>query len=305
MKRNSFSRTVAILSLTLILILSGCSESKQMKKYTAYAVGEFGGIEGGESVNRSEPSAIRTYEDNTYEIPEPKEKTITLSILGKQFTAEYDSSEHKRFGGANYVYMTPDKDIITVDSSSGTVVNIHFSRRYTYYVDEYNWTEERTEKSRPRAIENAERAFRDIYGDNPDYTYTPVVNDNITSNTIWVWIEEDHEADPDLPYKFPQIRALFTMTKDGEPLNMFSTGLIGKLKGKSVPKDFTLDTVREIVGKMAADKKTKIEPEFDFDNWDRKQFYVILLPDGRLACQTYVYVNGDAENKVEVIIPLE
>ncbi|MBQ2513142.1 MAG: hypothetical protein II534_07340 [Clostridia bacterium] len=25
----------------------------------------------------------------------------------------------------------------------------------------------------------------------------------------------------------------------------------------------------------------------------------------RLACQTYVYVNGDTENRIEVIIPLE
>jgi hypothetical protein len=95
------------------------------------------------------------------------------------------------------------------------------------------------------------------------------------------------------------------MTIDCRLLDYYSSETIEKYKDKKVPDDFTLDTVREIVSRMATDSSTRIELRCDADDSYSKQFDVIPLMDGRLVCRTYVYVNGNTENRVEVVIPLE
>lgn len=299
MKKNYFLRAIAVLSLAILLTLSGCSESKGMKKYTAYAI-DAGEIDGGSS---GTISGIRLFEIKNEALPEPQ-KTITLTILGKEYTADYVQSTRGRLGGASFLYRTPEKDEIII-SSSGDLLEFRSSLRHSHWTTEYNCSDEEAEKINAKAIEVASGWLREMYGDNLDFEYTPKVSDTIITNSIWVRFRPNVQSDPNLPYKYALDQITFQMTTDYELLAFYPSATFGKYKGKVVPDDFTLDTVREIVGKMATDSNTKIELQCDVENWEVKQFDVFPLLDGRMVCRTFVYVNGNTEDRVEVIIPLE
>ncbi len=300
MKKNLFFITIAALSLSVFLSLSGCSEPARMKKYTAYAVG-LGASEGGQS---GTVEGIRFYESNTDELQEPEKKTITVSFLGSEYVAEYDQTGPLSLYGAHYEYITPEKDRIQV-SSSGDIVEFHSRLCESYYIDAYTCSEEEGERIKARAVEVASEWVREIYGDSLASEYSPSASNIITSNTLWVRFRADPTPGPDLPYRYMPGQITFCMTIDCRLLDYYSSETIEKYKDKKVPDDFTLDTVREIVSRMATDSSTRIELRCDADDSYSKQFDVIPLMDGRLVCRTYVYVNGNTENRVEVVIPLE
>lgn len=298
MTRTVFKVTITLLIISLMAAMFGCSETREMKKYTAYAVCS-DEKEGGESIT---VTGLNYYENDPGPFYEPKEKTIKISFLGSDYEAEFFESVPGRISGVSYTYLTPEKDIIEI-SSAGEILSFTSRLCRTYWRDDYNCSDEEAEKIKARAVENATKWAEEIYGDDLDFEYTPRVNSQIDSNMVKVRFRAKTDSDNELPYRLQPGGFTFEMTIDGELLNFYSSANMGKFKGKSVPADFTLEKVREIVNNMIEDGD--IELQCDVDGSEDKRFNVFPLTDGRLVCQTYVYVNGDTENRIEVIIPLE
>ena len=108
--------SIILILISTILIFSACSASEKDQSgylpYTAYISAN--GTEGVGSV----VDAARRYTWPTDEdIPAPKDNTISVTVLGTTYNADYFGKKAQTFGRSEYIYKTNTGDKITVDGS--------------------------------------------------------------------------------------------------------------------------------------------------------------------------------------------
>ena len=285
--------SIILLFTATILIFSACSASKKDQSgylpYTAYISAN--GTEGVGSV----VDAARRYTWPTDEdIPAPKDNTISVTVLGTTYNADYFGKKAQTFGRSEYIYKTNTGDKITVDGS-GKILSFETSNSFSYYIENaYVENVKSKIKSPEEYLEIATKFAQGIYGENITSTYNGKVPQIITTS-----IQVSFFATTNKESEF-RITDNFTIniSAEGEFLAYYDYG-VNDFKNKSIPNDLTNDRIEQIILDSLINKNTQIE----LSNTKT----LVILGDGRLACYTsFKIANGNNESEwTSVVIPLE
>ena len=288
-------KTLSLIPLLTViaLIFSACSvldgDQTDYLPYTAYI--DDNGADGTDSI----ADAARRYTWVTKEdIPDPKDKTISVSILGTQYDANYFDKKAQTFGRPEYVYKTEAGDEIAVDGS-GKILSFETAGSVSYYSEDPSQESVKPRMKSPEEyLEIATQFARSIYGEDVISNYVGALP-QIASTKIWVsfsgalnqqsayWITDNFTIN---------------ISAEGEFLAYYDSG-VNDFKNKTIPDALTNDRIKQIILDSLIDKNAQIELS--------NTKFLVILGDGRFACYTNFRISGvtDENEWASVIIPLE
>ncbi len=286
--------SIAMLLAVFILIFSACSPADDAKSgylpMTAYicAAEAEGSAAAGEKVAASRTYSYLSSED----IPMPQSATLSASVLGNSYTANYESKNIRAVFEPTYTYKTANGDKITVDQSGNVVVfeTARYASLFHSAVDTSNCL------TPEEALAKATEYLSEIFGAQLAAEYTGELPD-VWANSIRVRFRRTETGFDS--YSVVDKIVIKIGASDGEFLS-YEAYNVGKYDGKKLPDGFDDNKIIEIIKNSLTDRTKTIE----LSDETKK---LIILSDGRLACSTYFRItdNGSASEWTGVIIPLE
>lgn len=247
-----------------------------------------GSTETGEKVAASRTYSYLSSED----IPMPQSTTLSTSIFGNSYTANYESKNIRAVFEPTYTYKTANGDKITVDQSGNVVVfeTARYASLFHSAVDTSNCL------TPEEALAKATEYLSEIFGAQLAAEYSGELPD-VWANSIRVRFRRTETGFDS--YSVVDKIVIKIGASDGEFLS-YEAYNVGKYDGKKLPDGFDDNKIIEIIKNSLTDRTKAVE----LSDETKK---LIILSDGRLACSTYFRItdNGSTSEWTGVIIPLE
>lgn len=271
--------------LCVLILLSSCGKAEKYEPMTAYIAS---GTEGVDNVVRSNHQYRFISEED---VPEPQDTSISATIMGTTYVAEYERKSAYGATQYQYVYKTAAGDRLTLNSD-GDVVYFENAARTSLYMDEVDPNDCISAET---ALAKASEYLVQIVGAEIASKYAGELPD-IWCNAISV--------------NFKKINPKFSGYNTNESITI-EVSVTGDFYGykldraeqyedKTIPSDFNDDKIIELIRSSLNSDAYSIE----LSSYGKS---LIILADGRLACTTCFRLveNGVPGEWADVMIPLE
>lgn len=285
--------SIVLLLAVFILVFSACSPADDAESgylpMTAYIEG--GDVEG----SNSEITPTRRYNFiRDEDIPEPANNTLTVTMRGIQYEANYVRKRARSLGCPEYTYKTAAGDEISVDDN-GKILFFEAAQSFGYYLMESsNKAVQAILKSPEEYLEIGTQYAREIFGDDIASRYKGSLPDT-SSNRMWV-----HFSAASNYQSGYRILDGFTIVVSAEgDFHALYAYNMNDLSNRAIPADLTDNDLTQIISNSLVNKDVQIQLG--------SVRTLIILPDGRFACYTSFKTSDSKSDEAwaSVVIPLE
>lgn len=293
-RRKSVVRLSAAVAACLAVVLSGLlifnamlPPGNEYELYTAYLQYNF--VEGvDDSGWQRNVDPVHLFKFKRYEdIPDPKQLEITLTVLGKEYTAMYDG-KHGASYNSFYSYVTEEGDRFEINMLG----KLHY-----FASSEYNSIRENDKEetlSSEELLAKVTGILKRLVGEDQAARYS---EPHCVSGSKYVWYRFSPAYGNIGGYDISDDISICLNKKGG--ILQFRMNNAGAFEGKELPDGFNDDRIKEIILASLGNA--------DFDIELSENRALIVLDDGKTACKLNFRPEGstDGEAWMTAIIPIE